>query len=312
MTDYVQLFRFVETSCANILRNTCIKKQRIMRKHITLLFFVCLVSFKMLATSLDTVKYTPLNDTIFISINEYDEKIYTHTMQPGQTLWSLTRFYGLKPEELVRFNKISNNQVVNPGDKVRIPIPNKAIIRFENPNANKAELLPVCYVVKRGDTMFGIAQRQYKMPVDTLVKRNNIAGKPLQPGQVLHTGWISKNGIPDSLQNHQAYATYDKDSRAAVEFEKKRARYNQRGPVVWMKDKGRGGKKIVACLHNKARMGKVIEIYNPSNKKTIYAKVIGRIPVGAHDPSVIAVLTPLAAKYLGAKDAKFFVEIKYK
>ena len=283
-----------------------------MRKQITLLFLCCICSLKMFATATDTVRYLTENDTILIVKNQYDEKIYTHTIQPGQTLWSLARFYGLKPEELKRFNTLYDDKVFNPGDKVRIPIPNKAIIRFENPNLDKSKLLPVCYVVKKGDTMFGIAQRDYKMPIDTLIKRNNLEGKPLQPGQILHTGWMSKSGIPDSLQNHQAYKSFDKDSRAAVEFEKKRARFNERGPVVWSNEKGKGRKKMAAVLHNKARVGKVIEIFNPNNNRTVYAKVIGRIPAGAYDPSVIAVLTQYTAKLLGAKNKKFFVEIKYK
>jgi LysM repeat protein len=283
-----------------------------MRKQIILLFLCCICSSKMFASAQDTVRYLTENDTILITKNEYGEKIYTHTMQQGQTLWSLARFYGLKPEELQRFNTIYDNEIFSLGDKVRVPIPNKAIIRFENSNLNKSKLLPVCYVVKRGDTMFGIAQRDYKMPIDTLVRRNNLQGKSLQPGQILHTGWMSINGVPDSLQNHQAYTSFDKDSRAAAQFEIDRARFNERGPVVWMKDKKKGGKKMVAILHNKARVGKVIEIYNPSNKRTVFAKVIGRIPSGAYDPSIIAVLTQYAAKMLGAKDKKFFVEIKYK
>jgi LysM repeat protein len=267
---------------------------------------------KIFAFKPDTVRYLTENDTILIVKNEYGEKIYTHTMKPGQTLWSLARFYGLKPEELKRFNTIYDDKVFNPGDKIRIPIPNKAIIRFENPNLNKSELLPVCYVVKRGDTIFGIAKRDYKMPVDTLVRRNHLEGKPLQPGQILHTGWMSKNGVPDSLQNHKAYTTFDKESRAAKDFEKERLRFNERGAVVWTEDKGKGRRKMAAVLHNKARIGKVIEIFNPGNNKKVFAKVIGRIPPGAYDPSVIAVLTEYAAKILGAKDKKFFVEIKYK
>ena len=283
-----------------------------MRKQITLLFICCICSLKMFANAPDTVRYLTENDTILIEKNKYGEKIYTHTIKPGQTLWSLARFYGLKPEELKRFNTLYDDKIFNPGEKIRVPIPNKAIIRFENPNLNKTELLPVCYVVKKGDTMFGIAQRDYKMPIDTLIKRNNLEGKPLQPGQILHTGWMSKNGIADSLQNHKAYKTFDKESRAAVEFEKKRARYNERGPVVWMNEKGKGRKKMAAVLHNKARVGKVIELFNPNNNRTVYAKVIGRIPAGAYDPSTIAVLTQYTAKLLGAKDKKFFVEIKYK
>jgi hypothetical protein len=45
--------------------------------------------------------------------------------------------------------------------------------------------------------------------------------------------------------------------------------------------------------------------------RTAYAKVIGRIPDRAYGDEIIVVLSPSVAKMLGARDPKFFVEIRY-
>lgn len=280
-----------------------------MRKHIFTLFIWIVFIFSAHAMPVDTLRWLSPGDTVILEVNDYGEKIYTHVFEEGQTLWSIARYYGLKPEELKRFNSIFEGQIFNPGDKIRVPIPNKAIIRFENIYLDKTEHAQVYYVVKKGDTKFGIAQRQYKMPVDTLERRNNCAGVPLQPGQLLHTGWISVHGVPDSLQNHNAYISYDKDSRIVQEFERKNRSYKQRGPAIVLQTKG--GNNMAIALHNTAKVGSKIEIYNPMTNRTIYAKVTGKIPRGAHDPDVVVLLSAAAARQLGAKDARFFVALKY-
>ena len=44
----------------------------------------------------------------------------------------------------------------------------------------------------------------------------------------------------------------------------------------------------------------------------IYAKVIGTIPTNAFHKDVVVIVSPSVAKLLDAKDAKFFVRIKFR
>ncbi|NJN34535.1 MAG: hypothetical protein HC817_10045 [Saprospiraceae bacterium] len=48
------------------------------------------------------------------------------------------------------------------------------------------------------------------------------------------------------------------------------------------------------------------------NGKTALAKVIGKMPENAYDRETVVVIAPSVAKLLGARDAKFFVKIRYK
>lgn len=67
---------------------------------------------------------------------------------------------------------------------------------------------------------------------------------------------------------------------------------------------------MVYVLHNKAIINSYIEMYNPILKRSVRAKVIGRIPYGAYTSDVCLVLSPRAAIQLGALDNRFKVEVK--
>ncbi len=81
------------------------------------------------------------------------------------------------------------------------------------------------------------------------------------------------------------------------------------GVAFWSRSNSQNNDLYV--LHRKAPLNSYIEIYNPMKRKTTYAKVIDRIPDGTN-PDVEVVLSPAAAKMLGARDPKFFVKVKYK
>ena len=57
--------------------------------------------------------------------------------------------------------------------------------------------------------------------------------------------------------------------------------------------------------------GTIIEVLNPMTNRTVYVKVIGKIPDTAYRDEVAVILSPLAAKLLGAIDPRFFVKVKY-
>jgi len=76
----------------------------------------------------------------------------------------------------------------------------------------------------------------------------------------------------------------------------------------WNKSMSDNG--MVYVLHNKAIIDSYIEMYNPILKRSVRAKVIGRIPYGAYMKDVCLVLSPRAAIQLGALDNRFKVEVK--
>ncbi|MBP3920557.1 MAG: LysM peptidoglycan-binding domain-containing protein [Bacilli bacterium] len=90
-----------------------------------------------------------------------------YIVKSGDTLYSISRNYGVSVDELRQINNlVSDNLSV--GQVLRIPSSETTI-----------------YTVKNGDTLYSIA-RKYNLSVDELKALNNLSGNFLSVGQVLN------------------------------------------------------------------------------------------------------------------------------
>lgn len=286
-----------------------------MRKITLFVALFCpLLCFSMITG--DSTSYLTAKDTIFLKFSETDGKFFYHKIEPKQTLFSLSRFYGLDMTSLSYYNPEIKDHVISIGQDIKIPIPNRAIKRYKKNNFKDEEHVPICYTVQPGDNLFKISKRQFKMPVDTVMTRNNLANATLYPGQILQVGWMSISGIPKRYQRTKKES--DKPLSKANERLKKRfdsskrskSEFFERGVAFWQKN-AKYSSDLYA-LHRSAPINSIISIYNPMKNRTVYTKVIGRIPENVYGRDVLVVLSPKAANLLGAKDPRFFVKIKYK
>ncbi len=260
----------------------------------------------------DSLHYLTAKDTIFLGVDGFNEKYLEHIIQPKQTLYSLARFYGLSVEELYFYNPGLKDQPVAPGMAVRVPIPNRAIRRYPTGNFSPKEFAPAFYVVKKGDTMYRISKVYFKMPVEDLMERNRLPDHTLREGQYLHVGWLSIHGVPDSLRAYSGdpLSRSNNALRKIYQHEMSgKKEYEHQGAAIWKTD-SREDSGLYA-MHRFAPANSIIAVTNPMSKRTVYAKVIGRIPDTAYKDEVVVVLSPLAAKALGAIDPRFFVRVKY-
>lgn len=282
-----------------------------MRKLFLLLPFCFLFQF-IYATG-DSLNYLLPKDTIFISMGNYGEKIFEHKMEKGQTLYSLARFYGLKIPDLYFYNPELKNQSYKIGSIVRIPIPNRAILRYLNSYYLEEDFVPVCYVVQKGDTFYGISKRHFDMPLDTILMRNHLMlAEGLKPGQTLRIGWMSMYGIPDSLRQFSGNPLWKKSYTLRQQYIQRsyvKKEFARNGAAFWNKEK-KGGTDLYA-LHRKAPVNSIISVTNPMYSRTIFVKVIGKISNKVYTDDVEVVLSPAVAQMLGAIDPKFFVEVRY-
>ncbi len=280
-----------------------------MRKGILCAVYM-LVSFYTIGMPVDTAGYLSFRDTVYLQVEE-GEKIYLHTIQRGQTLFSLARFYGMHYQELQFLNPGLGEQV-SVGRQVRIPIPNRAILRMLPWGAQRSQFAPVAYRVKKGDTLFGIG-RYFKLPAEEISKRGGINGNALQPGMVIPIGWLSVSGVREEDRTAPVHPMLKRNLPYRQRFEaaaKSGKVRNLQGPAYWQKGASEGGTSFFVRF-NEAPAHTVIEITNPMNQSKIFAEVLGPIPPTIYDPRVVAVLSPAAAKMLGARDPQFFVKIRY-
>ena len=282
-----------------------------MRKLYTTIagIFFC---FSLLATG-DSLRYLTPKDTVFLKANEYGQKIFGHRMVKGQTLYSLSRFYGLRPESLLAINpNLSPDGSFTQGQAIDIPIPDSAIVKSWKAALPRKEFAPIYYQVKPGDTFFRISKSMFQLPVDTLKARNRLTTTTVHTGQLLLIGWLSTSGIPESLQARNANPLGNKMFQLQSIYNGEKARKTpkfQNGAAYWQREKK--GSRDYYALHRFAPVGSVIQITNPMRGKTVYAEVIAPIPDRAYGNDIIVVISPSIAKQLGAKDPKFFVEVRY-
>ena len=281
-----------------------------MRKLILLLLWLSLGTAAT-ATG-DSLSYLTPKDTIFLSIGQFQEKYFTHYVERKQTLFSLAKFYGMSLEELYFYNPGLQQRVVKRGMPVNIPVPNRAIQRYWSSDMVPGEYVPVYYVVRKGDTMFRIAKRYFNMPIEEMLQRNQLFDHTLHKGQELHVGWMSIEGIPDSLRQYKGGALGKRNAELRKTFQLGCGGQTpslDKGAAACPDDKN--GKTDLYALHRSAPLNSVVAIRNPMSRHTIYAKVIGRIPETQYENEIVVVVSPLAAQLLGAIDPQFFVEVKY-
>ncbi len=260
----------------------------------------------------DSLNYLLPTDTIFLSVGRFEEKVFEHHIERKQTLYSLAQFYGLSVEELYWFNNGLKDVSIDVGYPVRVPVPNRAIIRYQEPGFDASQHAPVYYVVKKGDTMYRIAKVFFRMPIRDLMERNGLQDTNLKLGQALLVGWMHIGGIPEEFRQVGGGPLARRNNALSKiyihELGNRRERM-EKGPAVWPKESQHDSD--LYCLHNQARINDIIKINNPMTNRTVFAKVVGRIPATRYGPNIKVVLSPLAAKYLGAIDPKFYVKVFY-
>ncbi len=260
----------------------------------------------------DSTNFLTAKDTIFINFEDFKEKIFVHTIEKKQTLYSLAKFYGLSMNDLYYYNTSLKDAVVSIGTAVKVPIPNRVIKRYKWSAFDPMQYIPICYRVKSGDNLYRIAKYHFKMSLDTVMTRNQLMNTTLKVGQVLHLGWMSIKGIPQKYQQAKGSAKEKHNYYLQQKFLRSgngRKLNEQQGIAYWQREgQQRSG---LFALHRKARINSIIAVTNPMNNRTVYAKVIGRLPSNVYDENINVVVSKTVAQQLGAKDPRFFVKTSF-
>lgn len=126
----------------------------------------------------------------------------THRVREGESLWSISRRYGMSVGALARMNHISTKALLHPGQRLQVagsgPSLATGLASVEDPGSApraSAEGGKVSYKVRRGDTLSAIARR-FEVSVRELQAWNNMGrSTALRAGQFLTIRVAEGSGI---------------------------------------------------------------------------------------------------------------------
>ena len=141
--------------------------------------------------------------------------------------------------------------------------------------------------------------------------RNHLETPTLSIGQTLWVGWMSIHGVPDDYRQFRGHPLWKKSYELRTKYlvqKRKRREYGRKGPAVLIK--GAKSSSDLIVMHRYARIGSIIAVTNPMKRRTVYAKVVAKMPA-TYASNIEVVVSPQVGKLLGAIDEKFFVKVKY-
>ncbi len=237
-----------------------------------------------------------------------------HTVKKGETLFSISRLYNVKWQDIKVYNGLDSNdlnegqQLGIPPSDIRVVVDDKIVERPDTVNR------PASHVVLPGETMFSISKK-YNLSSEKIIEWNKLLGPDIQIGQEL----VLK---PRQIEKTKVAETPKKESIIVKEAE-----YMKGDPKVKITNIGghdkvieRGMAELIEggtdtnrflALHKTAEIGTIIQVKNEINGLSVFVRVVGKLPDIPMHKDIVVKITPRAFEALKGVDKKFKVEISW-
>ncbi len=237
--------------------------------------------------------------------------VLIESLQPGMTLYGLSRKYNVSLDSILEANPDLNPGAIPLGYPVNIPIYPQAISCAAPEDSDAA--IPLYYRVQPKETLYRISKVYLEATPEQIIALNPRSEAGLSIGQVIHIGWYTpqKNTHSPAVVSRQMVSDTSvfvvKDYNTEYKTEGRVIR-EQKGLAVW---KPGNMQSHFYVLHPTAKVGSYMEITNPMLQKTLTAKVAGNIPPGLYQSNVGLVVSPSVARALGVLDQQFYARWKF-
>lgn len=110
-------------------------------------------------------------------------KATTHKVISGESLFSIAKMYNVSVEDLKKLNSLVDGKI-KPGQEIKITQPTQTLASAAEPVKPVSAVKTITHKVKKGESLFLIAQN-YNVSVDELKKLNNLTVGKIKPGQTI-------------------------------------------------------------------------------------------------------------------------------
>ncbi len=271
----------------------------------------------------------------------------THTVSAKETMYSISKQYGVTIEEIKQWNNLSDNAlsigqqlVIKKGNSTSAPNTQTSVAR---PAAGKKGV----HTVAAKETMFSIS-KLYGISVAQLREWNRLEGNEISIGQELFvappTEEVAKTnstsaqnttpaqsspsvqvtpaptqGAPSSATEAKTGPTTQPNTSPRQEAREQTIRVNegvkstdevlQTGLAELIE--GTSGNRKYLALHRTAPIGTIMKVKNEMNNREVFVRVMGKLPDTALNDKLVIKISKSAYDRLGAIDPRFRVEVTY-
>ncbi len=259
-----------------------------------------------------------------------------HSVKASETLFSISRQYAVKVDDLKRWNNLTDNS---------ISIGQRLIIKGGDSKASNVmknnqitEKGRESHTVSQSQTLYSISGI-YGVSTDQLKEWNHLESNDLEIGQVLIVSFSNSLSEKDDLSNSSMLPfeqttiveepvtvlpkattsdeantinmarTEDDDSQDDDIIEEPVEKIMQKGLAEVIENTSETKKYL--ALHREAPAGTIMQVRNEMNNQSVFVRIVGKIPPTGDNSKVILKISQKAYDRLGAVDNRFPVEISY-
>ncbi|HRO42401.1 MAG TPA: LysM peptidoglycan-binding domain-containing protein [Flavipsychrobacter sp.] len=285
-------------------------------------------------------------DSIFVINNNNNGWAINYKVKTKETVFDVARRFYVPPAMLADANGISFQQPLLPNAIIKIPL---GAYNFLNAKPQTADAKPL-YLKVANDGLYKIAKTS-NVNQKTIQEWNGLMTNDVRRGQILLVGWVRFDPTNTNVATPPVKTIVKDNTRIRVEEDdpsNRRRRYtetiyiplpdttanppdtltegekqffaqtqdgtvtvDEKGTAAFFKRAGKSPNNIFFAFHNVAKRGTIIKIHNPGADKTIYARVIGKLPVNGTFHNALIGISSDARAELGTISEKIWCEISY-
>ncbi|MBX2963936.1 MAG: LysM peptidoglycan-binding domain-containing protein [Cyclobacteriaceae bacterium] len=244
-----------------------------------------------------------------------------HKVAEKETLFSISRQYGVSVDEIKQWNNLSDN-ALSVGQELIIKSTQTAIPSVITPVDTKLMSQRTVHTVAEKETLYSIS-RQYGVTVTQIKEWNSLTQEDLKIGQLLFVSQPIYN-TTTPIQSVETKLPVQETKLPDT----KTVQPEEKAPVVTITEpvsnkdevkqsglaeliEGTDGNRKYLALHRTAPVGTILKVRNEMNNREVFVRVIGKLPDTALTDKLIIKISKSAYDRLGAIDPRFRVEVTY-
>ncbi|MBX2930992.1 MAG: LysM peptidoglycan-binding domain-containing protein [Chitinophagaceae bacterium] len=274
----------------------------------------------------------------------YPNIFVQHKVAKGETLYSISRLYNYTPSQLAKQNGMSENDVLSVDKILKIGLAKNNFTQ-DGQGAEDEVLIPIYYIVQRGETLFRISQNFGKIRIDFLREWNNITNDAVRVEQRIAIGHLkvdkkNANIVLDRIINEATEdntivknepepqpqptvttkeepeptpitTSNDDEGFFVTSYAVNGNNLNiKTGTAATFKSTSGWTDRKYYVLINDIPAGTIVRI-TTNNNRSICAKVLGALPEMKENKNLLLRLSNAGAAVLRITDAKFDVKVSY-